>query len=511
MKIPTKLLLLSLGLTALIMGCNDDESPTSSDNGDKKVPSVTSSPKDVVIEKGKTANFSIDATGDNITYLWQADERDITEATDKSYKKSDVTPSDSGTSYRCIISNDAGSDTSDNAILHVVDKVEAPTITTQPLNNSVTENSSVTFSVEASGVGIAYQWYKNGKALNGATGKSYIINRVTTADNSATFYCIMTNSGGSKTSKTVTLTVTKKSSHAKYRGGMVLIPAGGASFQMGDSTMNSIEGSEFATIPVHTVKFTKSFYMDTIEVTTAMYVKMLNWAGENSHVTLDSYTKNPKNSKAKEMQLLEMREDSSSIRFDDDKWEFYAYKRFSEDLPMGYVNWYGAAFYCNILSIQEGLTPAYNQETWECDLNANGYRLPTEAEWEFACRGGTTTPWYWGDDSSETKAREYEHFGQRDVELGATKKPNPYGLYDMAGNAYEICSDPWGRIYRDETLTNPYGPVHGESAKYDVSVHRKGGSRHNDVDFLKSSVRHGTFVRSDTWNDVGFRVILPVE
>ncbi|MEU0272303.1 SUMF1/EgtB/PvdO family nonheme iron enzyme [Streptomyces sp. NPDC006307] len=110
-------------------------------------------------------------------------------------------------------------------------------------------------------------------------------------------------------------------------------------------------------------------------------------------------------------------------------------------LPVEGVSWWDAVRFCNALSSREGLTPAYrlspDDETVEWDASAEGHRLPTEAEWEHACRAGTTGPRYgplddvaWYGDNSEGRIRP----------VGG-KRPNAWGLYDMLGNVWDWCWD----------------------------------------------------------------------
>lgn len=130
--------------------------------------------------------------------------------------------------------------------------------------------------------------------------------------------------------------------------------------------------------------------------------------------------------------------------------------------PVENVSWVEAARYCNARSRKEGLTPYYNEGAEGLDYNfeANGYRLPTEAEWEKAARGGLVGKRYpWGDEIDESKANYAYITGTKPV---GSYPPNGYGLYDMAGNVWEWCNDWYGKTYYKESPTkNPKGPGQG--------------------------------------------------
>ncbi|MBL7628850.1 formylglycine-generating enzyme family protein [Frankia nepalensis] len=154
-------------------------------------------------------------------------------------------------------------------------------------------------------------------------------------------------------------------------------------------------------------------------------------------------------------------------------------------LPVEGVSWWDAVRFCNALSQGEGLAPAYNiraeGEHVEWDITAAGYRLPTEAEWEHACRAGTTGPRY-GSLDDIAWYRQNSH--GRVHEVGA-KLPNPWGLHDMLGNVWDWCWD----VY-DAEVYGPYRVLRGggwadEHWSCRASVRRRGhpNFRVDDVGF----------------------------
>jgi len=136
----------------------------------------------------------------------------------------------------------------------------------------------------------------------------------------------------------------------------------------------------------------------------------------------------------------------------------------NDGLPVECVNWYEAVLFCNKKSQKDGLQTCYtiNGEQVECDFNANGYRLPTEAEWEFAAMGGVKSKGfrYAGSDVLDEVAWYSKNAGKTTHPRGQ-KLANELGLYDMCGNVFEWCWDWWDKFDSD-FMDNPKGPVKGK-------------------------------------------------
>lgn len=134
-----------------------------------------------------------------------------------------------------------------------------------------------------------------------------------------------------------------------------------------------------------------------------------------------------------------------------------------EDLPVECITWYDAIHFCNKRSLDEGIKPCYKviDGMVYCDFSSSGYRLPTEAEWEFAARGGNDSRGfvYAGGNNLDDVAW-YAGNSKKATHPKGLKMPNELGLYDMCGNVFEWCWD-WYAKYDCEYEKNPKGPIKG--------------------------------------------------
>ncbi len=238
-------------------------------------------------------------------------------------------------------------------------------------------------------------------------------------------------------------------------------------------------GTESPAAPIHQVTLTEGFYIDTTEVTQERYLAVM---GVSPPVV----------------------------------------RGFSYDhqLPVESVTWFDCALFCNAQSRTDDLDTVYEYTGltgvpgYGCSAMAglvihhdrDGFRLPSEAQWEYACRAGTTGERYWGSVDSSTY---YAWFRDNSSDMShpvAQKLPNAFGLYDMSGNVWEWTND-WWHYYAADPQVDPTGPV---SAGTQRTRTVRGASQDNDTTNLTSYMRQMWFSPEFRYMTIGFRTVKPL-
>ncbi|MDR2516605.1 MAG: formylglycine-generating enzyme family protein [Spirochaetaceae bacterium] len=185
-------------------------------------------------------------------------------------------------------------------------------------------------------------------------------------------------------------------------------------------------------------------------------------------------------------------------------WSLYGE---GDSYPMYYVNWLEAVEYCNTRSMNEGLTLVYtidiDGDSVTRDWNANGYRLPTEAEWEYAAKGGNSSSSYlYSGSDTVGDVAWYNGNSEGTTHPVGTKAPNEAGIYDMSGNVQEWCGDWYGNYgnYGNGVQTDPSGPSSGFGRVL------RGGCWRFEARRVRSAYRNG-LAPSYRRQDLGFRLV----
>ncbi|MCP4708061.1 MAG: formylglycine-generating enzyme family protein [Planctomycetes bacterium] len=304
--------------------------------------------------------------------------------------------------------------------------------------------------------------------------------------------------------------------------GLIMITGG--EFAMGDHfNEGHADGRE---LPVHDV-YIDVFMIGRFEVTNKQYCAFLNHAISQNQIEVTSGTVYALDGIDPYFETYETESDSS-ISYNGSVFQVIS----RENHPVVMVSWFGAAAYCNWRSQQDGYESCYNLSTWDCDFTKQGYRLPTEAEWEFAARGGLTGKRYpWGDsivtsqanynntgDPYETEAypwttpvgffdgsiRQKSQFNWPGsaTSYQTSNGVNGYGLYNMAGNVREWCNDRWDvDYYKTNPYSNPVGPISGNARVV------RGGNWYDNETYCRVAYRSSNSPSYRNYH-LGFRLIL---
>ena len=500
-------------------------------------PTIATQPVSSAVSLGQQLVLSVQASGSApLGYQWQKAGVNLVGATAAQLTLKSVTLSDAG-EYRVVVSSSAGSITSTVAVVAVVPANTAPVITSQPVGVSIGAGQPLELTVVATGIpNPRYQWQRNGVDLAGAT-DSVLRKLFASIDDSGSYQVLVFNTVGQVLSTKVTVTVesvgpkipvaklnirlvpevtilgeinsqwslewassltpeapwfaltnftlaasgsqvidlseTQPGRYYRSIGGYVGVPASMSVIPTGPFQMGAeVAGSS----PVHTVNVSK-FVIDRYEVSKTLWDTVRNWA----------ITRN---------------------------YNLPAGSSFAGPLqPVHSVNWYDAIKWCNARSEMEGIAPVYyldvglrtvyrSGESLPYLKKNTGYRLPTEAEWEKAARGGYYGQEYpWPENISINPGNANYIDSQMGQTTAVSSYPaNGYGIYNISGNVWEWCWDYYG-AYLAGNQTDPQGVSQGNARVI------RGGGWDNADNFCRVFSRISNGTPTSRGNSIGFRTV----
>jgi formylglycine-generating enzyme required for sulfatase activity len=421
---------------------------------------ITAQPYALVAEMAKMADSA--KTADSVkagAVTKQMLGQDVLSDLNRTVTHNDLSPQIKADLNRTIAATQMASNTITTAQLNEqILKYLKPEITHTPqAPGLIFGGQTVTLLSQAEGKYLSYQWYKNGQPIAGATGDRYLIQDINKTLHDGNYSLMVSNDFGTVTTQPTQLVVdSTPTSHtvASISMDMIFCPPG--TFTMGSPTNENGRGGDETQ---HQVTLTHGFYLGKYEVTQAQYETVMTGNSEGLNAKPSNWPNN-------------------------------------NDRPVEKVSWNDVLVFLSRLNDMEE-TAGRLPTGWK-------YVLPTEAQWEYACRAGTTTAYSWGNDINSSRAN-YNWDGAfntgndfkqtRDV----GKYPaNPWGFFDMHGNVWEWVSD-WKANYPGGAQTNPEGPASGSNRVV------RGGSWTAAWTDLRSAKRHN-LTPGNRNSILGFRV-----
>ncbi|MCF7883104.1 MAG: SUMF1/EgtB/PvdO family nonheme iron enzyme [Candidatus Cloacimonetes bacterium] len=269
---------------------------------------------------------------------------------------------------------------------------------------------------------------------------------------------------------------------------MIEIPAG--SFVMGADSLGLIE---------HPVTLTNNFEIGRFEITVLEFCDVLNYALSEEELLIIP-EESVKNLNGDQQELLDL--DSNTCMIDFTGFEF-VFSAGMEQFPVVELTWYGAAFYCNILSRIHGFSELYDLNSWQCQIySESGFRLPTEAEWEYAARYNDQRFYPWGNeppDSTRVNCFGLGIGGLAEVGIYSPNGDSELGCSEFCGNVWEWCND-WFDEYSIACQIDPTGPDNG------IRKVIRGAGWMSPISQV-SAVQRSRNYQDHSYFDFGFRIV----